>query len=184
MFRQLSRKASQFCRHTEGAAAIEMAFIFPVMVGLYFGMVDVTNALSANRKVTIAASTIADLVTQAPGQISKADLNGFYKAVEPIVMDQFPAGDVGIEVLDYRKQTNGSITKQWDDNNGKTCGAAPTASEIAGFDKLMTDGNDIIIARVCVTIKPVTGEIAGYGSITLSEQFALRPRQSLTINKV
>jgi Flp pilus assembly protein TadG len=182
MFKQLSTKASQFCLHTQGAAAIEMAFIFPVMVGLYFGMVDATNALSANRKVTLAASTIADLVTQAPGQISNADLNGFYKAVEPIVMDQFPTSEVGIEVFDYRKE-DGNITNEWNHSNGKSCGSAPGASEVAGLDRLMTDGNDIIIARVCAKLKPVTGQIAGFGEITLSEQFALRPRQSLTIDK-
>ena len=50
------------------------------MLVLYFGLVDVTNLLSANRRVTLTSSTIADLVTQASGNVSSADLDGFFNA--------------------------------------------------------------------------------------------------------
>jgi len=36
-----------FGRDSRGMAAIEMALIFPIMIVVYFGLVDVTNLLSA-----------------------------------------------------------------------------------------------------------------------------------------
>lgn len=175
-------KLRQFARREEGMAAIEMALIFPVMVVLYFGLVDVTNLLSANRRVTIAASTIADLVTQEPGTTNKSNLAAFNKAVQPI-LDPFPASQVGIQVFDYR-MVSGAIKRQWNSVSGPSCGSAPSASQITSFNKLMTDGNDIIITRVCLTMKPITGSIflKLKETYTLTEEFALRPRQSLALD--
>jgi Flp pilus assembly protein TadG len=168
-----------FLRHSEGMAAIEMAFIFPVMLVLYFGMVDVTNLISANRRVTIGASTIADLVTQEPGSTNKANLAGFNKAIQPI-MDPFPSSTVGIQVFDYRLE-NGAVKRKWHNESGPTCGSAPTQNETANFGKLMTDGNDLVITRVCIKMKPIIGSILKLNEYNLNEQFALRPRQSLTL---
>ena len=47
-----------------GLAAVEFALILPVMLTLYFGGVEVTNMLVANRRVTSVAYTAADLAAQ------------------------------------------------------------------------------------------------------------------------
>lgn len=47
-----------------GVAAVEFALIAPIMVLMLFGSTELTQAITIDRKVTIAASTIADLVTQ------------------------------------------------------------------------------------------------------------------------
>lgn len=166
-------------RHDQsGIAAIEMALIFPVMLVLYFGLVDATDVLSAKRRVTLAASNIGDLVTQAPGNISTADLNGFYQAVQPI-MDPFPAADVGVEVFTFMKDGAGAKLA-WKHNNGRGCGGDP---DKASFPPLMTDGNDVIVARVCITRELLVGQLAGQTSFTLEDEIALRPRQSSVILK-
>jgi Flp pilus assembly pilin Flp len=172
-------KLSQFRDRCDGVAAIEMALIFPVMIILYFGLVDVTNLLSANRRVTIAASTIADLVTQMATSMKKSDLSGFYKAVQPI-MDPFPSTKVGIQISSYRI-VGGSVKRIWHEESGPSCGAAP--ADLSKFNSLMTGGNDIVLTRVCVTMKPIVGKMVGFKpEYTLTEQFALRPRQSQTLD--
>ena len=47
-----------FFRNVRGVAGIEAAFIFPVMLLIYFGLLDLTSVLSANRRVTQMASTL------------------------------------------------------------------------------------------------------------------------------
>jgi len=166
----------RFRSASTGMAAIEMAFVFPMMLIVYFGLVDITNLLSANRRVTIASSTIADLVTQAPGTLNKADLTGFYNAVSPI-MDPFPSSSVQIDVADYRK-IGTTITKIW--SNAKNGGCSRTPST-ASMTNLMSDGNDIVLARVCILYHPVTGKVFGSAPLTLHDEMVLRPRQMLTL---
>lgn len=167
--------AGRFARASEGMAAIEMALIFPVMLVIYFGLIDVTNLLAANRRVTLTASTLADLVTQAPSTITKADILGFYNAVEPI-MDPFPGADVAINLFGYRND-GGTVKLRWQDDRGGSCGAPSTT----GLINLMAEGNDVIVASVCVSYAPITGKVIGSQPFVLNDQMALRPRMSITI---
>jgi Flp pilus assembly protein TadG len=167
----------RFAGECRGMAAIEMAFVFPFMVIIYFGLVDITNILTASRRVTLATSTLADLVTQAPGTVSKADLNGFYNAVEPI-MDPFPADSVKIDIIDFRVN-NSSVVQQWSDSQNGSCGDEPSTE---GLEELMTDGNDLVMARVCVDYVAITGKVFGAGPFTLHEEMVLRPRQALQLD--
>lgn len=173
---QAASAARRFGRATKGMAAIEMAFVFPVMLIAYFGLIDVTNLLSAKRRVTLASSTVADLVTQAPGSLTGSDLNGFYSAVSPI-LSPFPTSTVGVQIYDY--QINGSnVSQRWSKSFGASCGAAP---ETTDFAALMTEGNDLVVARSCITLMPITGKVISNTSHLLSKDTALRPRQSLTL---
>jgi Flp pilus assembly protein TadG len=171
-----------FRRDHRGFAAVEMAFIFPVMLLVYFGLIDGTNLLSAKRKITLAASTLGDLTTQAPGQITTSDLSDFYEALEPI-MDPFPASGISITIRDYKLSTSGtSADKRWQNTNGTVCGAdadGEQKSEMAS--KLMTRGNDVVIASVCASITPITGMIVGMSAFDLQSEVMYAPRQSKTL---
>lgn len=170
-----------FRRNTKGVAAIEMAFVFPFMVLLYIGLVDVTNLISANRRVTLAASTIGDLVTQGPPTVgsstfTQAQIVAFFKAITPI-MEPFSAQEVKAEIFTYRK--NGSaVTRVWHKDNGGTCSGSVSTS---GFVNLMTDGNDLVTARVCIQIKPLFSYV--FGSTLFSPEYTItnRPRNTLTL---
>ena len=174
---RIDRARRGFGSDCRGMAAIEMAFVFPFMVVLYFGLVDITNLLSAERRVTLASDTLADLVTQAPGTVSKADLTGFYNAVGPI-MDPFPSSSVQITISDYRMNGT-SVVQKWTNSKNGNCGSAFSTGN---FSNLMTDGNDLVVARVCISYTPVTGKVFGAGPFTLSDDMILRPRQTLTID--
>ncbi len=169
--------ATRFHRNVKGMAAIETAFILPTMVVLYFGLVDVTDLMSANRKITITASTLADLVAQAPGEVTKSDLNGFFNAAGPI-MDPYPVGDVGLEVYGY-EIVNRSVRMAWKYNQGRSCGGAPASA--AKMKTMMIDNNDLMVARVCYNYKPITGKVIGTASWKLSDVLMLRPRVSTKI---
>lgn len=169
--------ARGFRANTKGVAAIEMAFIFPFMVVLYIGLVDVTNLISVNRRVTLAASTAADLVTQASTTVTPAEINGYFKAIAPI-MEPFSAQSVKAEIFAYRK--NGSAAQLiWSKNNGGSCGGAPSTS---GLVSLMTDNNDLITARVCLDYKPMFSMVLGSGFIETQHMLTLRPRESRTLD--
>jgi Flp pilus assembly protein TadG len=74
----------QFRRAQSGMAAVEFALIAPFLMALFFGLVEVCNALNAHQKVTSVASTAADLVSQAT-KISKSDLDDVFAASADIM---------------------------------------------------------------------------------------------------
>jgi Flp pilus assembly protein TadG len=58
------RKLARLVRDRRGIAAVEFALIVPVMVTLCFGSVEVCNAVSLDRMVSLTAGTVANLVSQ------------------------------------------------------------------------------------------------------------------------
>jgi Flp pilus assembly protein TadG len=97
-----AKQSKAFLRNVMGVAGIEAAFILPVMLLIYFGLLDLTTMLSANRRVTQMASTLADLVTQSTGTTSKAQLAGFYRA-STAIMDPYSTNDLTLEIFGYRR---------------------------------------------------------------------------------
>jgi Flp pilus assembly protein TadG len=170
-----AKQSKAFLRNVMGVAGIEAAFILPVMLLIYFGLLDLTTMLSANRRVTQMASTLADLVTQSTGTTSKAELAGFYRA-STAIMDPYSTNDLTLEIFGYRRNGD-NVVLAWHDNNGRSCGAAPTANTDL-LRQLTSEGNDVVTARVCYRVAPLTGRIFRDPIVNLSDQMTLRPRQS------
>jgi Flp pilus assembly protein TadG len=57
-------KLCRFAVDQRGVSAIEFAILLPLMLTLYFGGVEISQAVSADRKNTLVAHTIGDLVSQ------------------------------------------------------------------------------------------------------------------------
>ena len=114
-------RAKSFVANINGVAGIEAAFIFPAMLLLYFGLLDLTTVLSANRRVTQMASTLADLVTQSTSTTSKAELQGFYRA-STAIMDPYSTTDLSSKC----SATGAMATIAWS-SPGRTTMARPAA---------------------------------------------------------
>jgi Flp pilus assembly pilin Flp len=57
-------KLSSFKKNSEGTAAIEFAFIAPLMIATYFGTVEISRVYITKNKVETVTETISDLVAQ------------------------------------------------------------------------------------------------------------------------
>lgn len=171
-------QARKFAKDVRGVAAIEMAIIFPVMVILYIGLVDVTNLLMVNRRVTLTTSTLADLVTQADSSITTADIDGVFESARAI-FEPLPVDGISLNLWAFRMQ-DGSPTLQWQYTNGVTCGDPPDGGD--DMESLMEDGNDIVVGRVCYSQEAIIGSLFSVDTIELEDELMLRPRQSTTLD--
>ena len=174
----IMRRARKFANDVRGVAAIEMAIIFPVMVILYIGLVDVTNLLMVNRRVTLTTSTLADLVTQADSTITTADIDGVFESARAI-FEPMPVDGISLNLWAFRME-DGSPTLQWHYTNGVVCGSAPEGGD--DMESLMGDGNDIIVGRVCYNQEAILGSLFSADTIELEDELMLRPRQSTTLD--
>jgi hypothetical protein len=175
---ELKAPCARLARDMRGVAAIEMAFIFPVMIILYIGLVDVTNLLMINRRVTLTTSTLADLVTQSDSSITTADIDGVFESARAI-FEPWSVDGISLNLWAFR-MNNGSPELQWEYTNGVTCGSAPTGGD--EMENLMEDGNDIIVGRVCYSHEAILGSLFSTDTFELQDELMLRPRQSTTLN--
>jgi Flp pilus assembly protein TadG len=183
----MKKQQRKFFKDTRGAAAIEMAMIFPFMIFLYFGMADLTGLVSLNRKVTYAADVMGDLVTRDTDSILKSEIVDFYNSTDLIMMPT-PYANVRVELFAYRNTGTAAspvIAQIWKTNNGNgsSCGAAPVTTTMPA---LMTSGNDLILARVCTTYTPYVANfmgqsILGASTFAVSKMITRRPRSSLKL---
>lgn len=67
-----------------GMAATEFAMILPIMLLMFFGMLEVSDAMMANRRVANAANTLADLVAQET-EVSTTDVNDIMLGVQDML---------------------------------------------------------------------------------------------------
>jgi Flp pilus assembly protein TadG len=165
--------AKSFLRKESGFAAVEFALIFPTLVLMYFGMLDLTYFISSNRRVMNAAAVMADLVTANPDFVLGTQVTDYYNAAY-IAVAPVAAANIKVELFDYK--SDGSVRWQKDNGNG-SCGTAPVATGMLG------GGNDVLVARVCTNYKPFFGSfmgttLLGNADITLSKAMFQRPRLS------
>jgi Flp pilus assembly protein TadG len=109
--RAMLRQLLTFSRKKDGVVSIEAALLFPFMILLLLGMIDVTVILSAQRKATVATSAVVDLATQASAAVSKTQLNQYIDAVDAI-LKPYNAQDMKIELFNYRPNGN-NVNLDW-----------------------------------------------------------------------
>ena len=188
MKKKLARRnltLSRFYQSDKGSAAIESAFVLPIMLLLFLSLQDFTLLVSFNRKITATSAMIGDTISQYPNTITRAAVTDIFNSVA-LIMQPSPATLVRVNVYGYYLK-NGAATIRWQVNNanGPTC----TAPDTSNFANLMASGNDLVVAVGCMTYTPVIASfmgksILGGTSFLLNQSIALRPRGSLTLNCV
>lgn len=191
LHKRLAGSTLTFLRDRQGLAAIEFAFIAPVLLLAYFGTVDVTNWYMAHRRLVVAGSTIADLTTQNPGQVTGTDIRNFWLGIGKIV-EPLPIDSIALTLRDFRKD-GASSKQQWQYSYRPTALPAGSPTPVCGgarsVDQLqtlatneMTDANDILSAEVCTTIKPIALQVFGFEDIEMHYQINMRPRLGKTLD--
>lgn len=61
----IRRRRCGFRRNRDGVAAVEFAFLLPIMITLFFGMLEASDALMNSRRVSSASNALVDLVAQS-----------------------------------------------------------------------------------------------------------------------
>lgn len=108
----LSRLFRRLMRQERAVAAVEFAFIFPLMVLVYLGAVEGGTLIITDRKVQTTAASIGDLVARSDGFITSSDLLDYVRAAENIMapndLTEFSQVIVALDV-----DSSGNATVRW-----------------------------------------------------------------------
>ena len=169
----ITRKAAGLAGDERGVSAVEFAMLLPLMLTLYLGSVEVSQGIGADRKVTLTARTICDLVSQV-SSIGNSDMTNALNAASA-VMAPFPTGNLKVTVSSVKIDANGKATVDWSETLNGTARAKgstvtlPTALNVAN--------TYLVWSEVQYTYKPVIGYVVT-GTLTLKDQIYMRPRLS------
>lgn len=182
------RRARDLVRDRRGIAAVEFAFIVPIMLTMYLGTLEMSVAVDVNKKVSRVASTVADLVTQNEEEVTKSDLESIMKIGEAVLFPYTSAKpDIVITAInvDTSYPLGGKVawSRRYDEGTFKS--GPPEDADIAVPTELQTDGSFLIKVETSLDYIPVVAWLIGdsVGSqkdgvslIEMSERYYLRPR--------
>src|SRR5258708_26904184 len=81
---RLPHAVAGFARDQRGVSAVEFAMLLPLMITLYLGSVEISQGVGMDRKVTLAARTVADLASQV-SSIAGTDMSNILTATSAVI---------------------------------------------------------------------------------------------------
>jgi Flp pilus assembly protein TadG len=165
-----------------GVSAIEFALIAPLMMLLMFGAAEVSQAVSVDRKVTLAASTLGDLAAQTDrvtctnlAQIANVTRSVFqpYTATNPSLVVASVALDAGTPKVEWSQEIDGSGGCANVDNS-HTLKVGNTVAVDTGL--FATDGG-VVVGEVTLQYTSLGTSFLS-NTTTMRERFYFRPRKS------
>ncbi len=195
------RQFAQRCKaSSEGVAAIEFAMIVPIMGIMFIGAVELSQAITVDRRVTQVASSTADLVARfspasgAANGIPQSEISDIVK-VGGYIISPYDRNPLKIVLRSVSSSpTSATTTKQqWSctyNGTGGTLSCACSNTTYSLPPNLVTTLDSVVISEVTYNYKPLVfdyfmkslGSSGGpAGTHLMSEKIYLKPR-SQTVN--
>lgn len=169
-----SLKLKRFARDKRGVSAVEFALLAPLMIGLYLGGVEISEGISVDRKVTLAAGAVANLAAQA-STLSTSDMSNVLDATATI-MAPYSTSPMKISVTCINIDANKNAKVKW--NATRNGGQAYSAgSSITIPSALAVANTQIVLGEVSYTYRPTIGYVIT-GTLPLSDKMYMAPRIS------
>jgi Flp pilus assembly protein TadG len=167
------RPVRRLLRDQRGISAVEFAMLLPLMVTLYLGGVEVSQAVAVDRKVTLVARTLGDLVAQATN-VTSTDMTNILAASAAIVVP-YNDSKLKITVSSVKIDSAGVAKIAWSDTKNGTVRTVGTTVTLNAA--LSTANTSLIWAEAQYSYTPTIGYVIT-GTMTLKDQIFMRPRLS------
>lgn len=189
----LRRSVARLIADRRGVAAVEFAFIAPLLLCMYFVTMEVGQAIETNKKVGRVGSMVADLITQQQtitpteveavikiGESTLAPYNRSKSTITVTAIEVTTDATPQVKVAWSRKLANGAIVA------GPAKGSTTTLP-----DALKVAGSFLVRVQSELDYKPVItwaasgkktlGLTSAFDNISMSETYYLRPRMSTAV---
>lgn len=172
------KRCLRFVHAREGLAAVEFALIAPVMILMFYGVVELSAAVDCNARVSRVASTVADLVAQSP-TVSTADTTNIFNAGNAILFP-YTSANAKIVISSLVDDGKGAAKVAWSDAQNATPRTVGSTVSVPAGLVISGSGSSVIYAEITYKFVPAVSYFLG-GSVTLSNTFYSKPRRSLTV---
>ena len=182
---RLRRSAAELSKDCRGVAATEFVMIVPLMLTMFFGMVEFSSGVAVDRKVTLVARTLSDLTSQST-TVTDTDLKNFFAASAGILTPYSATPTKSTITELYVDPTTLKAKVQWskastiDSSGNVVLGTSSHAQSdiITVPAALAVGGTYLIWSEVSYKYVPAVGYVMAKAGVTLSDLTYTRPRQS------
>jgi Flp pilus assembly protein TadG len=188
------REAVRLCKDRRGVAAIEFAFIAPLLLAMYFVTMEVSQGIETSKKVSRVGSMVADLVTQQ--QVVTPDMLKSIMMVGEATIQPYSRSKPKIYIteIEITKDATPKVKVVWSRRlvEGVASADAAPKSPTTVPDSLKIPGTHLIRVESTLDYLPVIawaadskealGLTSAFSNISMSETYYLRPRMSTTVD--
>lgn len=167
-------------RDTSGLAAVEFAMIVPLMLVMFFGTIEISNGVAADRKVSIIAQSMSDLTSRYTS-VSDTDISNF-RAIAVAILTPY-TGTMKETITEiYIDPSTGVARAQWSKGDAPRAvgSTVPLPAALIGRDSnnAIIAAQYLIFSEVSYVYVPAVGYVMGKAGVTLTDQTYTRPRGS------
>lgn len=179
---------SRLRRDRRGVSAIEFALIAPILILVYFGMAELSEAMMAQRRVSHATSALGDLTAQHDNQqmpMHDADVANVFAAATDI-LSPFPTAPLNLRLTSVVVQSDGSTKVDWSAVQGTALPQYAQGTVInlpSGLVTTTTPGDSVIMAESSYHYTSPVGYVLP-GGLNFGETFYLKPRKTPNVARV
>ncbi len=163
----------------KGVSAVEFALIAPLMMLIYFGSIELSLLMRADRRVTSTASSLGDLTARLT-TASDADMQELYAAAA-VLMQPHPADTARLRITSVVDTGDGETRVDWSDGFNITPYSENALITVPAG--LVPTPGSVIVAEVEFEYESPVGLVLSTTQ-TLKDVFYLRPRRVTSIVRV
>jgi Flp pilus assembly protein TadG len=162
-------------RDRSGNVLLEAALVFPMLIGLFLGVSEFSEAFTVSRRIEIAASTAADLVARSTS-VTSDDLTGI-KAMIDETVKPFSTASLGLVITSVMADADNVTTVGWSAALGTGVTAYGTGSAIGVPAGLTLPNSSLVVAEVKYAFQSTLSTMI-VGSVPLQAKAYQVPRYS------
>jgi Flp pilus assembly protein TadG len=179
---RLRDHARRLSADTRGIVAVEFVLIVPLMLMIFFGTIQVSTAVAVDRKVSLTARTLSDLISQA-SSITDTDIsNAFGTSIA--ILSPYANAPLKAKISQVYIDPTTLVAKvKWSKASNDT---AHTCNEVVTVPSaLQVAGSYLIMSEVTYNYQPIVGYDIKLKFVSatfpLSDKMYTRPRQSVSV---
>lgn len=171
IWRRLKAHLTALRHDTGGVAAVEFAFLAPILILFYFSMVEFCQGYMALKRTGHVSSMVADLVSQSDS-VTKSDLSDIF-AIGDLIMAPFSATPLTQRVSSVTRVNATTYKVDW--SVGKGVASKLTVAEAKIPSDMLQNGESVIVAEAFYDYSSPFDQIAPYVT-KFNRMSYLRPR--------
>jgi Flp pilus assembly protein TadG len=180
----MRRSLARWSRDDRGIAAVEFAMIAPLMIVMFFGMIDVSMGVGADRKVTVIAQSMSDLASRYRA-VTDTEFTNFFN-IGSAMLAPYTTSSLSSTISQvYIDPTTGTGKIYWSKGDAvravNSSITVPTGLIGKDSSNNILANQYLILAEVTYLYKPIIGYVVPKAGITLAESTYTRPRQSTCV---
>jgi len=170
----------RFFKERDGIAAIEFAFIAPIMIFMYFGLAEMASAISVDRQIAHSANVAGDLATQSAtvGPDEMAEI--MTATIKVMDVPSARLAQVKMEISSYSRDADDAPVLEGQAVLNAPYPTNPVFNPASLDTRILSQTSGIIVARVSYTYEPLKLSYLKTDFV-MQETFYLKPRKSAVV---